>query len=89
MKVEEEDEQGCQGKGGRKREKEEGEEEDRREEEGEGWRRRGGQEGGRGRRMEEKRRTGGKIEPLVIIFLSNLSPGHMTLDPVYSNMIGQ
>ena len=45
MKVEEEDEQGCQGKGGRKREKEEGEEEDRREEEGEGGRRRGGQEG--------------------------------------------
>ena len=48
-----------------------------------------GKEGGRGRRMEEKRRTGGKIESLVIIFLSNLSPGHMTLDPVYSNMIGQ
>ena len=39
--------------------------------------------------MKEKRRTGGRIEPLVIIFLSNLSTGHMTLDPAYSNMIGQ
>ena len=48
-----------------------------------------GKEGGRGRRRKEKRRTRGRIDPLVISVLSNLSPGHMTLDPVCSNMIGQ
>ena len=43
-----------------------------------------GKEGGRGRRRKEEGEEEDKreeAEPLVINFLSNLTPGHMTLDP--------